>query len=421
MPPTVDLTAHPLIQVLAALALALLIGVEREEKAQAEGSYMPAGIRTFPMVALVGYAMAVLSPQNALPVACGLLGISGLLVVSFLHKLKTGDHGVTTEMAVLVTYVVGALVAREALWVATSLAVATVLLLQSKTPLERFASHLPREEIGTFVKFLLLAAVILPVLPNQDFTQFRLNPFRTWLVVVAVSGISYASYVVQRLIRTRSSVLVSAALGGIYSSTLATVVLARRSREAPDPPLYAGAILLASGIMYLRLALLVWVFNADLGWRLGPRLLILGAVGGLVGFAVALVARARAVGAQAAVEHETRNPLEVWTALMFAGMFLGISVVTQLAARYLGSTGVYALAAVMGVADVDPFILSLTQSAGQGTALLVAAVAVIIAAASNNCMKGIYAVVFGDRRTGIAALAALVSLAAVSLLTLIGL
>ena len=138
---------------------------------------------------------------------------------------------------------------------------------------ERFALRIPPREITTFVSFLLVVGVILPVLPDQGYTPFDLNPRRTWLVVVAVSGLSYASYVAQMLVQARESVLLTALLGGAYSSTATTLVLARRSREQPDVSTYAGAIVLASGVMYVRLTTLVLLFAPAPGFALAPRLL----------------------------------------------------------------------------------------------------------------------------------------------------
>jgi len=412
--------ANQFLQVLLTIGLTLMLGIEREEKRAADHGYIIGGVRTFPLIGLLGYAIGLLSPVSPTPIVIGFAALAAFGVVSYRHKLKTADKGATTEMSALIAYMVGALVARQYLWVAVSVAVASVMLLQAKVPLRHFAVELPAEEVRTFVKFLLLAGVILPVLPNQSFTPFHLNPFKTWLIVVAVSGISYASYILQQLVHSRQSVLLAALLGGAYSSTVTTVALAKQSKEHPDVPLYAGATLLASGVMYVRLMILLAIFNAHLGAVLAPRLLMLALAGGAVGYVLAST-RGRPLGAPApstpADVH--RNPLDLTTALIFAGLFLGISVVTELAASHLGNTGVYTLAGIMGLTDIDPFILGLTQSAGQTTPVVVAAAAVIIAAASNNVLKGLYAVVFGDRRTGLASLAALVGLALVSLAALV--
>jgi uncharacterized membrane protein (DUF4010 family) len=416
-----SLAENELVQVVVVIALTLVTGITREEKAASEHTTAVAGVRTFPIIGLLGYGLTLLYPDNALPVALGLAGLCGFLVTAYVHKLGEGKHGITTEMAALAAYLVGALVARDLMWIACSVSVACVMLLQSKAELESFAIRLAPHELGTFVQFLLLSVVILPVLPNANYTQFHINPFRTWVVVVAVSGISYASYVIQRAVQARRSVLLTALFGGAYSSTVTTVVLAKRSKVQPDPWLNGGAIILASGVMYLRLAILLWIFNRALGGILGPRLLALWAAGTVMGYAMSCVGGRRRTTTVMAEETTAHNPLEIGTAVLFAALFVGISVVTQLATQYLGRAGVYGLAAIIGMVDIDPFILSLTQTAGQSTPMLVAAVAVILASGSNNLLKGIYGFVFGERRAAITAFVGLIVLAAASFLTLIGL
>lgn len=420
MPPQLEPASSQLVSVIATIALTLLMGLEREVKSAEDRSYIVAGIRTFPLVGLLGYSISYLSAGQGLAIALGAVSVSGFLVVSYQHKLRMGEHGATTEVAVLVAYMVGALIGHGLLWMATPVAVASVLLLQSKGPLEQFAVHLPRTEVATLVKFLILAAVILPVLPNHEFTEFKLNPFKVWLVVVVVSGISYASYLVQKWAHSQNSVILTALLGGAYSSTLTTVVLARHGREAGDVRLYAGATLLASGIMYVRLAVLLWIFNAALGWQVGPRFLGLALVTCAVALAVARLGHAKPAPAAEPPPLDSKNPLEMTTALIFAGLFIAISVVTQLATRYLGSGGLYALAAVLGISDIDPFIMSLTQTAGAGTHVAVAGVAIVIASASNNIVKGIYAATIGGKKTGLASGALLWALGLGSLVVLIG-
>jgi uncharacterized membrane protein (DUF4010 family) len=255
--------------------------------------------------------------------------------------------------------------------------------------------------------------VILPALPNQEFSQFHINPFKTWLVVVAISAISYASYVLQKVTKGQGGVVLAALLGGAYSSTVTTVVMAKRAKLEQHPHLFAGGILIACGVMYLRLAALLAMFSRQLLSLLWIPLVGLAvlAVGG--GW---LWTRRADKSAQAIQrEFEPKNPLELLTALMFAGLFLAMLIATQLAVTYLGKGGVDTLAAIMGVSDVDPFIMGLTQAAGTLTPLKVAAGAILIAASSNNVAKGIYAYSLADRKTGVQSLAFLAGLAALGL------
>jgi uncharacterized membrane protein (DUF4010 family) len=400
------------------LFLSFLIGLEREEHKVAVGSYSFGGVRTFPLIGLIGYSIALISGAQLLPLMVGFLVIAGFLLLSYWHKLcSAAAAGVTSEMSGLTTFLVGALVFYGHFWIATTLSVASLLLLDLKEVLEKLAVRIAPHEILTFAKFLLLTGVILPVLPNQEFGRFHINPFKTWLVVVAVSTISYGSYVLQKLTKEHGGVVLAALLGGAYSSTVTTVVMARRAARERHPHLFAGGILMASGVMYLRLVALLALFNRQLMSLLALPFLLLAGLAVGVGW---LWTRRADSGAQAIQrEFEPKNPLELLAAFLFAALFLAMLVGTQLAVTYLGRAGVNALAAIMGVTDVDPFIVGMTQAAGTLAPLKVAAAAVLIAAASNNLVKGIYAYGLADRKTGMQSLALLTVLATLGLAPLL--
>jgi uncharacterized membrane protein (DUF4010 family) len=406
------------VQIVLVLSLSFLIGLEREEQKVTSEQYRFGGVRTFPLLGLLGYALCLFSGGNLLPPAVGFAVVGAFLWQSYRHKLEgVALAGMTTELSGLVTYVVGALVWREQYWVATALTVLGVALLELKTALESLAKRMPPDDILTFAKFLLLTAVILPIVPNRTFGTFGFNPFKTWLVVIAVSAISYGSYLLQVRTQGRGGVLLAALLGGAYSSTLTTVVLAKRAREQSRPRLYSGSMLVASGVMYLRLLALLGFFNRQLLHRLRLPFLLLAAVALLVGW---LWTRTQDQGGRAAEQKvQPKNPLEMGAAFLFAGLFVGMLFITHLALVYLGRAGLFALAAVMGVADVDPFILSLADSASALTPVALAGGAIIIAAASNNLIKGIYAFGFGDRRTGTQGFVLLTVLALLGLLPLL--
>jgi uncharacterized membrane protein (DUF4010 family) len=406
------------VKILLVLFLSFLIGLEREEHKAGAGSYLFGGVRTFPLIGFIGYAIALLSGAQLLPVAIGLLVVGSFLLLSYWHKLcRPEAAGVTSEMSGLTTYLVGALVYYDHWWIATALTVISLVLLELKAILETLASRTAPHEILTFGKFLFLTAVVLPALPNREFGPFHINPFKTWLVVVAVSTISYGSYVLQKLTKKHGGVVLAAFLGGAYSSTVTTVVMSRRAAREEHPHLFAGCILIASGVMYLRLVVLVSLFNSAVGGMLAPAFLALAGSAIAVGWLWSRRPDARA--SEVKREYEPKNPLEIMAALLFALLFLAMLVATQLAVTYLGRAGVNILAAIMGVADVDPFIMGMTQAAGTLTPLRVAATSILIAAASNNLVKGIYSYSLADRKTGIQSLLFLLSLAVAGLVPLL--
>jgi len=407
------------IKIVLVLFLAFLIGLEREEHKASPLHYSFGGIRTFPLIALIGYSIALLTGRQLLPEILGFLVVGGFLMLSYWHKIsnRQADEmpGVTTELSGLVTYLVGSLVCHDYFWIATTLTVASMLLLELKEVLEGLTKRIAPLEIFTFTKFLLLTAVVLPVLPNQAFGRFLINPFKTWLVVVAVSTVSYASYLLLQFTK-ESGIQLSAVLGGIYSSTATTVALAKRSARGAHPHLFAGSILLASAFMYLRLIILVGIFN----WRLmqllaGPFLALAAAAA-----ATGLLWARRSDGPPEELQREFHhaNPLEMKAAFFFAGLFLAILIVTKLVFSYLGNRGAYLLGAVIGFADVDPFIMSMTQTGGLTEQLSVSAGAIVLATASNNLAKGLYASFFGSRSAGREGLVLMILLSLAGLLPL---
>jgi len=405
-------------KIVLVLFLSFLMGLEREERVAASEHLSFGGVRTFPLIGLIGYGISLLSGGQVLPVTLGFAVVAGFLMLSYRHKLETSAFaGITSEMSALITYLAAALVYREQFWIATTLTVASMMLLELKAAMEGLTKRIAPEEILTFTKFLLLSAVILPVLPNRPFGPFEINPAKTWLVVVAVSTVSYGSYVIQKLTKKQGGVIVAALLGGAYSSTVTTVALAKRAARENRPHLFSGATLIASGVMYLRLAALVTLFNRNLIAVLGVPFLALAGAGMGIGWLWSRISDAKT--GEVAREYEPKNPLELRTALLFGVVFVAMLVATHLAVTHLGKAGVYSLAALMGVTDVDPFIMGMTQSAGSTASLGVAAVGILIAAASNNLVKGIYAFVLSDRKTGIQSLCLLTGLAAAGLAPLL--
>jgi len=395
------------------LGLSLLIGFEREEH-EPDGI---GGVRTFPIIGLGGFLLIAGFPDTAIPFALGLVVMGGLVALTHWHALQLGEPGITTEAAALLMFTIGGCAAKGLYWISIATGVVTVILLHEKRFLEGLATALPRHEMRTLLRFLLLTAVILPVVPNRDFTPFEINPFKIWLVVVAVSAVSYVSYLLRMWWGEDRGLILAGLLGGAYSSTVTTVVLSRQSKKRePCSVGFAGAIVAATGMMYIRLWILLLLFAAPLAYRLTALFWGLGIAAVIVGSLLARTAKSdNGCEYDPTTERRDGNPLEITSAFTFAAIFLAILVATKVVAERFGSTGVLVMAAIMGAADVDPFVLGLTQTIGSGLDVGIAALAVVIASAVNNLMKGIYAIVFGSRRTGRLSLALLASLGAISI------
>jgi len=395
-----SLVPQAVTQILIVLFLSFLLGLERQERKSGAREFAFGGVRTFPLIGLLGFALGALSGQYQWGlIATGFVVVGSFLLLSYHHKLETATFaGMTTELSGLLTFVIGVLVSRNLIWVAMTLTVLSMLLLELKAFLDDLSMRIPDREILTFTKFLLLTVVILPVVPDRTFTSYQINPFNVWLIVVAVSALSYGSYLLQKLAKAKGNVLLAAFLGGAYSSTLTTIVLAKRARQGCQTHLYAGSILLASGVMYLRFIILVGLFNRPLMHAILLPFSILGIVASVVGL---LWARLPDAGdAQIQGDYSPKNPLELPVAFSFAILFVGILILTHFTLLYLGRGGIYALAGIMGATDVDPFVMGLTQSAGTSTPLALAAAGLVITAASNNLAKGFFALFLAGGRCG---------------------
>ncbi len=383
-----------LMQMMLALALSFLIGLQREERrGQNPEFYAFGGVRTFPIIGLLGFLLAKLSDGHSMVIGLGFTVLGSFLWLSYKKKLElSSTAGMTTEVSGLLTFLIGALVFTRNLWAAVTATVLTLLLLELKTGLEQMAKKIPSVEIYTFTRFLLLSAVILPVVPHQDFTDFHFNLHTMWLMVIVISSISYLAYLINLFVGARKSVFLSAVLGGLYSSTLTTVVLAKHSKENDGARLYSGAMIIASGLMYFRVLVLLAVFNWELASRVALVFLVLGALGCLFGWFWAM----KGTVASEQTNLESKNPLELKFSLLFVALFVVMTIVTKLAPQLIGKYGIYGLSFVSGFTDVDPFIMSLSQSSGVATPLEMAAIAVVIATASNNLLKGSYAFFLGS-------------------------
>ncbi len=382
--------SNRIIPVLVLLGLAFMVGLQRETL-RSTGQYTIGGVRAYPLVAIAGYALAALSGPGLALYGIGFVVLGGFLIVAYMHKLKSDpDAGFATEMAALIVYLAAALVQTHELWLACGAVVATLLLLEMREKLEQFAARFPPGELFTATSFLLLCAVILPVVPNHGVGSLAINPFKIWMMVVAISGISYASYLLQQFC-SGGGVLISALLGGIYSSTVTTVALARQSTQADAPRLYSGAILLASGLMYMRVGVLIFVFDRALGMELLLPLFILAVFAMGTGLLWSRGSKPAPAGSGEHLVQQSRNPLQLKSAVFFAVLFVAMRAIVQYGKSGMGTSGLYSLAVVMGLADVDPFILSLTGAESTGVALRVAGCAILIATAVNNLAKGVYA------------------------------
>ncbi len=416
------LAAPTPISVALLLGLSFFLGLAFEDFFARDAQRRPGGVRTFPMLALAGGVLYLFDPMHFIPFTGGLLVLGAWLFVYYRAQVHEQDEAGEPNVGLVVpilnvhAYLLGAVTLALPPWIAVTMTVAAVLLLTGREQLHALARRLEVKEIVTAGQFLILTGIVLPLLPNQPVTTLTaITPRQVWLALVVVCTFSYVSYLAQRYWAAAAGGLWMAALGGLYSSTATTVVLARQAKADPAVSRRAQAgITLATAIMYLRILAVVAIFNMALA-----RILALPLCGlSLAGFAICLLQYRLAKPSQSPPTAPSSihlaasgNPLELGAAAIFASLFIVTSLLSALAKSQFGISGIYALAAIVGVTDIDPFVLNLAQGGISGVGGGALAAAILIAASSNNILKALYAVCFAGGRATAGSAIALVVLA----------
>jgi uncharacterized membrane protein (DUF4010 family) len=376
--------------------LAVFMGLAFEEVYKTEERSIPGGIRTFPMLVMCGATLYLIEPEHAAAFIAGLLALA-VWLHAYLSKAPLSPEAPTFMVPTsnLLAYAIGAIALLEPPWVAVALTVAAVLLLGARERLHRLIHVIPRDELITAGMFLILVGIVLPLVPHVQVTSLTpLTPYGVWLAVVTVCTLSYFSYLLQRYAPIKHAALLPAVLGGAYSSTATTVVLAKRLRETRHAPAEISAgIVAATAIMYIRLGIVVAVFDVHLALTLAPGLAALSAIGAVL--AIYEWRRPRSHAPKSDLAVLPQNPLQIPAALIFAALIVVISIVSAWVKGAFGANGVLALSAVVGLTDIDPFVLNIAQGGIAGMPVAGLCAAVLIAASSNNVAKAAYAIGFG--------------------------
>jgi uncharacterized membrane protein (DUF4010 family) len=387
-----------------AIAMAVFMGLAFEGVYKREQHGSPGGIRTFPMLAALGAMLFLLDAKSLLPFISGIAAVA-IWLYAHIQRSAANDADRPSLMiptANLLAYTFGPLALRQPPWITVAAAVIAVLLLEGRERLHRLVLQVAPDEVFTLGKFLILVGIVLPLVPNHPIVAWTpISPFQVWLALVAISTLSYASYLLQHYLPSRSGALLPAILGGVYSSTATTVTLARRQRQAGAVQTdIAVGIIVASAMMYLRIDVVVAIFNPGLARLLLAPLLVLFALAVLVA-SWQWRHRQRSTPAPAPVvmaQVTAGNPLQLGTALTFALLFVVVALAAAWVSANFGRSGLYALAAITGTTDINPFVLSLAQGGVSALPQPALATAILIAVASNNVLNAAYALLFGGLR-----------------------
>lgn len=365
------------------LGIGLLVGFERERNPAAK-----AGLRTFALASLFGTLCALLGEKlgSAWLIPAGLIAMTAFIYGAYRDDAEEADPGTTTQVALVVVYALGVLVWLGQATLAGMLGITVTALLHFKPELHGFTERLSRQDLVSILQFCTLSFVILPILPNTSFGPYNaFNPHQIWWMVVLISGVSLAGYIALKWVGERYGVALLGVFGGMASSTATTLVYARQSRQNPAAIQAAGVVvMLANLVVLIRLLVLV----ATLRWQVLP-LVLPPLLGGLLLGGAYVWHVWRELGAtEAGPRPVVTNPTELRTAFSFAGLYafvlLGAAWLNDLA----GAGGLYLIALVSGLSDVDAITLSTLHLAEIGRVSDVqAACAVVIAVLANLAFK----------------------------------
>lgn len=375
-----------------ALFIGALVGAERSHHQKVDSESL-AGLRTFILLALLGALLDWLGGSVGSPLlfVAGLLGVAVVMASAYWAETRrpaAEPLGLTTTFAAILVYVLGA-VAPHNPGLAVALAIVTAALLALKQALHQGIAKLSREELLAALRLLFASFIVLPLLPNHPLDPWgALNPYKLWLLVILISGLSMVGYVAVRVLGASKGTLLTGLFGGLVSSTAVTLTMARQSKErsAPDSALAAG-VLLAWAVMFLRVLVLV----GALSWTLLPQAaLCMGLMGGAA-LATGLWGMWRNRGQQSGERGtlvELRNPFRLRAAIQFALLFAVILLLAKLTQRFAPDGGLYWLSAIAGSTDVDAILLSLLELRdSQGVAAVMVVRGIVIAAAANTAVK----------------------------------
>ena len=402
---TNDILSSDLLKFVLVTLMSLVIGLsQRKLYLKEEDSKHAFGAdRTFTLIGILGYILYVAGSGSIVPFLCGGVTLTLLFVAYYIHKIFVQkSYGITSIVIALITYCLAPVVCEKDPWMAILVVVAVLILTEMKDKFIQFTKSMNDEEFINLAKFMIIAGVILPMLPKTELIEGSgLTPYSIWLATVVISGISYASYLVKKYVFKDGGVIITGILGGIYSSTATCIILAKKARDKNgDLSEYVAAIFCSIAMMYFRILILLGIFNFELMlqyWYLFAIMIVTFALVALYFYMRKRRNQSVAQESQAVEMEDEKNPLEFKVALLFAVLFVAFTIITHYALIYFGDSGLRVLSVIVGVTDINPFIINLfqTQHAVAGSLLILATFQAMI---SNSFVNMIYGVAFSGKK-----------------------
>jgi len=348
--------------------------------------------RTYTFIGIAGFVFYKISLYFYI---AGFVSVTILYAIHYYFKNKKERTSIISFLLMAIVYSFGALIQiYHQIWIIAFVFVLIVFILNYKSHMGSILNEISEKEVETLGKFLLLSAVILPVLPDTPIKYINISPFKIWFVVVIISTISYGSYLAQKFIFKNKGYLLTGIFGGLYSSTAATVVLAKKAlnlnAKGDILSIINSSIIIATSMMYLRLLVIALIFNYQIAKAISLPMILFA----ICGIIISSVLYKKQNTGEAPIDD--RNPLELGTAFIFAFLFVLMMVITHYVTAHFGNIGLKILSFIIGFTDIDPFVLSLLTGKFQITLNAVSA-AIVIAAGSNNILKALYAFIFSKK------------------------
>ncbi len=375
-----------LLSLIVSTGIGLIIGLEREFRKTSEKDLF-AGIRTFPLVAILGCIVAYMAGSLTTWLVAAVLFAFILFVgATYFIRSSAGHSGVTTEVSLIITFMLGVMTSLQLIKEALAVTVVTTTLLSLKGQFQSFVLKITQDELFAFIKFIILCLLLFPFLPNLDYgPDGLLNPREIGFIVVIISSLSFAAYLLIKFAGADKGVLLTAVLGGFFSSTAVTWIFSTRSNtsDAVHSRLYAAGIILASSIMFIRVALVSYIFNKEVFLALVVPFALMAATG--MGFMFYVVGREK--HAPVASPVELGNPIKLLNILGFAMLYVGIALIVFYAGKYFGNRGLILSGLISGMADVDAITINMSKLAGDTGGFDISVLVIVLAVISNTVVK----------------------------------
>ena len=386
----------------AALALSTLIGLEREQEKKSKKDLSFAGVRSFALIGLLG-ALAFYLLNISLAAFILISSVFFVLIVSsyLIVGMKKLRIGITTELAAIVTFLVGGLCVSGDYMLAVVVSLITLSVLYFKEPIHKWAHGINADEILSTIKFVIIAFIILPLLPNQGYGPYEVfNPYVIWLMVVFISGISFASYIAIKWLGARKGIGLTGFLAGLISSTALAMSYSKESKvnkSIVNP--YVFAIIVASTATYFRVLLEIFVLNRDMVFKAMIPMGSMAFIGVVASVWLWCWKDKGSCKRLSKKDYSIKSPFRLMPALQFGLFFAVILFISKVGHEYLGDKGTYLVSFVSGFVDMDAITVSMAKLGQNGLGHEVAVKSITIAAIANTLFKGSLFLIFGSRKT----------------------